>query len=119
MMNEPTDKQKLAIIWAKAETYVEEALPEVTRLMEEKLAQVNGNPEQGSALDQCGLSNGAKIVSDYIAQNEPGVALEHLCYMIEEADLPISGKTYTLIKAAEQTMQVDVPALRRIRPPIN
>ena len=65
--------------------------------MEDKFAQVHGKPEPGSGLDQVGLSNGAKIVSDYIAQNELGAALEHLCYMVEEADLPISGKTHTLL----------------------
>ena len=118
MTNELTDNQKVAI-WAVAKAYLVEALPEITRLIGDKFAQVRGNPEPGSVLDQRGLSDGAKIVSDYIAQNELGIALEHLCYMVEEADLPISMKTYTLLKAAEQTMQVDVPALRRIRPPIN
>ena len=108
--------EKFATTWAEAEMRLAEALPEVTRLMKERFAQLDGNPELASALDQLGLSNGAEVVSDYMAQNELGVALEHLCYMIEEADLTISEKTYMLLKAVEQAMQMDVLALSRIKP---
>ena len=117
MTNKFTDIEKLAEIWTEARTHLRAALPEITRLMKEKFAEVHGKPELGSALDQLGLSDGAVVVSGWIAQNELGLALEHLCYMVNEVDLPISAKTYAHLKSAEQVMQIELVALRQIVSP--
>ena len=93
--------------WVEAHGHLEEALPEISALMEQKFSQVGGVPEPGSDLDQCGLRDGAEIVRDYMAHNEWGVALEHLRYMIKETNLPISVKTYASIQAAAQLMEID------------
>lgn len=102
------------MVWAEARRYLEDALPEVSSLMAQRFAQVGGAPEPGSDLDQCGLKNGAEIVRDYMASNEWGLALEHLCYMVEETALPISAKTHSAIVAAAQSMQIAPPPLRGI-----
>lgn len=65
-----------------------------------------GTPEPDSALDQAGLKDGAKIVIDYLRHQEFGLALEHLCYMIEAADLVISPYAYEAIVSAGNTMQM-------------
>ena len=118
MNNEFTDRGRLAAIWAEARASLAEALPEVTHLMKEKFDEVHGEPTPGSALDQHGLGNGAEVVRSFIQQNELGLALEHLCYMVNEADLAVSSDTYASLKAAEQIMQMHIPALKRIKPPI-
>ncbi|MDQ2799979.1 MAG: MafI family immunity protein [Armatimonadota bacterium] len=109
-------KEHSAAIWAEARKHLEAALPEVRALMAQRFAQVGGTPEPGSDLDQCGLKDGAEIVRDYMAHNEWGLALEHLCYMVEETGLPISAKTYASLKAAAQTMLVEASVLRGITP---
>ena len=70
--------------------------------MKKRFAQLGGSPEAGSGPGQLGLEDG-----------EAGLALEHLCCMIEEADLLISERTYASIKAAGQAVQMDTQALRR------
>jgi len=72
--------------------------------MEQKLADVGGHPEPGSSLDQLGLRDGAEVVESLMADNEWGQALEHLRYMVAEADLPISAEARASIKAAEQAI---------------
>ena len=62
-------------------------------LMREAFEAVGGTPVPGSALDQGSLIDGDEVVEDYLRHGEPGVALEHLVYMIWEADLPISDAT--------------------------
>ena len=90
-------------------------MPEVGMLMQQKFAQVGGKPQPGSDLDQSGLSNGLEVVKDYMSHNELGLALEHLCYMIEETSLPLSEKAYTSIVAAGRLMQIGI--LRNIAMP--
>ena len=111
-------QESQATIWAKAQEHLEQALPEVTALMEQKFSQVGGVPEPGSDLDQYGLRDGGEIVRDYMANNEWGLALEHLCYMVNETNLPISAKTYVSIQAAGQAMRMDTRALQGIKRPL-
>ena len=100
MTQELERQEHLAAAWAEARKHLEEALPEVSALMEGKFSEVGGVAEPGSALDQCGLRDGIEIVRGYLASNECELALEHLCYMVEETDLSISLKTFLSIKAA-------------------
>ena len=81
--------------------------------MKKRFTQLGGSPEAGSGPDQLGLEDGAEVVRDYMADGEWGLALEHLCCMIEEADLPISEETYASIKAAGQAGQMETQVLRR------
>jgi len=43
---------------------------------------VGGSPEPGTALDQAFLLDGRVVVVDYLAHGEPGLAFDHLLYMI-------------------------------------
>jgi hypothetical protein len=86
------------------------ALPEVATLMAQAFEAAGDPPAPDSGLDQLGLRDGAEIVEDYLAHGEPGVALDHLLYMVREPGLPISDATYALIAEAGGKMSME-PAL--------
>jgi len=111
-------KESNGAIWAEAQGHLEKALTEVTALMEQKFFQIGGAPEPGSDLDQCGLRDGAEIVRGYMVNHEWGLALEHLCYMVEETNLPISAKAYASLQAAGQAMRMNTRVLQGIRRPL-
>lgn len=101
-------KQRLTANWSEVQKYLEDALPEVSTRIDQKFAAVGNSPEPNNSLDQQGLRNGAEIVRDYMAANEWGLAVEHLCYMIEEADLTLSAETFLSVKAACEMLQTDL-----------
>src|SRR4051794_37446487 len=82
----------------------QEALREVEALMRAAFVKVGGVAPAGSALAQAGLSDGGDIVLDFLAQGEAGLALEHLIYMVEEPNLPISPRAYACIEYAGNAM---------------
>ena len=86
---------------------------EVQRLIDIEFANCNNNPPTGSALDQIGLKDGKEIVLDYLNHKEAGIALEHLMYMINETDLPISAEIAQKLKktALEMNMEISVKFL--------
>jgi len=97
----------MAVYPQTAEDCIKRALPEVVERMRREFAEAGGSPEPGSALDQAGLLDGEEIVLDYLRHGEPGLALEHLIYMIHEAGLAISIETYQLIERAGLEMEMD------------
>ena len=66
--------------------------------------RVNWTPEPESALAQEGLRNGLDVVEDYLAHNEPGVAFEHLLYMIEETGVALDKKYQTRLAELAKTL---------------
>lgn len=68
-----------------------DVLDEVSTLMSAAFAQLGHIPDD-HPLAQSGLENGVEIVLDYLAHGEPGIALDHLCYMINEPPLAISAE---------------------------
>lgn len=63
-----------------------------------------GAPLAGSSLDQMGLRNGREIVEDYLSRGEPGLALEHLLYMIKEPPLTLSTVSRTDVRRAAEML---------------
>lgn len=61
--------------------------------------EVPGAPEPGSGLDQEGLRNGEEIVQDLVKHGEPGVALEHLLYMVKEPPVPLSASARAVLES--------------------
>ena len=87
-------------------------LDDVEPLMQAAFDAVGGSPEPGSTLDQVFLLNGREVVVDYLRHGEPGLALDHLLYMIEEPDLVVSGDTARRLGEARQTLgRTDRPDL--------
>lgn len=75
---------------------------EITTLAQKQIDamyEVVGIPESGTVLDQSGLRDGLDIVVDYIEHGETGVALEHLLYMVEEAELSLDDDTAADLRA--------------------
>jgi hypothetical protein len=58
----------------------------------------------GSALDQLGLRDGLQIVEEFIRYGELGVALDHLRYMISEADLQLSSESLADLSKTEREL---------------
>jgi len=56
------------------------------------------------------------VVLDYLDHNEAELALEHLIYVINEVDLPISAGTFDTISAATTLLETDPSRLRGIDP---
>src|SRR5436305_11932440 len=92
------------------EDRIRKALAEVQVLMQRAFDAAGGTPVPGSALDQAGLRDGEETVLDFLRHGEPGLALEHLLYMIQEPGLVISRPTHELIEQAGRAMDMD-PAL--------
>jgi hypothetical protein len=95
---------------------IKEALTEVESLMKAAFAKVGGVAPAGSALDQNGLADGGDVVTEYLDVGEPGLALEHLIYMVSEPKLPISRRAYSCIATAGTAMGMDQQLWERIRP---
>lgn len=100
----------------QASKLIRQALHDVELLMVETSEEVAGEPGPGSALDQVGLRDGADMVSVFLDHGEPGLALEHLVYMISEPRLPISDETFELIEGAGALMKVDPSLWEPLRP---
>lgn len=78
-----------------------DVLNDVEPLMKAAFDQVGGTPAPGSALDQVFLLNGRDVVEGYLTHGEPGLAFDHLLYMIREPGLVISSGTQRhLLEAA-------------------
>ncbi len=102
-------------MWARVAQHLQDALPEISALMEAEFAAV-GTPFPDSKLDQNGLRDGDEIAREYIQHNELGLALEHLCYMVREAGLPISEQAYASLKAAGTEMRMDASFWQSLNP---
>jgi hypothetical protein len=95
---------------------IRSALPEVSTLMAQAFEAVGGTQVPGSGLDQAGLIDGAEDVEDWLVHGEPGLALEHLIYMVGAPPLAISESTYALIDEAGRSMKMDPAKWEDIRP---
>lgn len=78
-------------------------LAEIEPLMLAAFDAVGGKPEPGSALDQVFLLNGREVVEDYLLHGEPGLAFDHLVYMITEPPLSIPSQSrHRLLEAGRE-----------------
>src|SRR5436305_7725788 len=91
----------------ETENCIRKALSEVQVLMQRAFDEAGDTPVPGSALDQAGLRDGEKVVLDFLRHGEPGLALEHLIYMIHEPGLVISRPAHELIEQAGRAMSMD------------
>ena len=82
-------------------------LPEVNARMAAKFAEI-GESSRENGLDQEGLLDGNKIVTEFLQANEIGEAFYHLCYMIVEAELSISDEAYASLKAVGNAMELNL-----------
>jgi hypothetical protein len=98
------------------DVWIKDALAEVEALMRAAFAKVGGVAPKGSALDQAGLNNGRDVVLEHLANGEPGLALEHLIYMVHEAELPISHRTFVCIESAGNAMRMEKRLWERVHP---
>jgi hypothetical protein len=81
---------------------------------ERDIEEAGGTPAPGSALDQAGLRDGGEVVLDFLRHGEPGLALEHLLYMIQEPGLVISRPTHERIEQAGRAMSLDPSLWERL-----
>lgn len=88
--------------------YIRRTAEAVQLFVDMELAKCNDQPKEGSNLDQLGLRDGKSIVEDFLNHNEPGLALEHLVYMIEETDMVLSEEVRTQIKMIAQAMHMNI-----------
>lgn len=75
-------------------------LDDVEPLMRAAFDAVGGTPPEGSSLDQVYLLDGREIVVDYLDHGEPGLAFDHILYMIAEPPLAIGADTYARLSEA-------------------
>jgi hypothetical protein len=96
------------------EDCIRKALSEIQVLMQRSFDEAGDTPVPGSALDQAGLRDGGEVVLDFLRHGEPGLALEHLIYMIQEPGLVISKPTHELIEQAGRAMSMDPSLWERL-----
>lgn len=75
----------------------------------------NAPIEPGSTLDQSGLKDGASIIADYLRHGEPGVAFEHLLYMVREPPLEVSDECFELIARAGRALGFEANSWQVLR----
>ena len=90
-----------------AEELIRAALPDVQALVARAFADAGGVAPPGSALDQLGLVDGHEIVLDSLEHGEWGIAFEHLVYMAEATELPLSESTFRRIAEAGRALALD------------
>ena len=95
---------------------IRSTLPEVGALMRAAFDAVAGSPVSGSEPNQLGLIDGVEIVLQYLDVGEPGIALDHLLYMIHEPGLDVSPGTYAAIAEAGTLMGLPAAKWERVRP---
>lgn len=83
--------------------------------MRDAFAAVNYRPQPGSSLDQLSLLDGDQVVNDYIEHGEPGLAFDHLLYMVEEPPLRISHPAFEHLRAAALALGVQPSRLDHVR----
>lgn len=81
-------------------------LVDIEPRMQAAFDAVGGTPEPGSALDQVYLLNGREVITDYLAHGEPGLAYDHLLYMIKEPPLTIARATLCRLAQAGEALGV-------------
>ena len=87
---------------------IAQAAEEAQHLLDAEFAKCGGNPPPGSALDQLGLRDGKETVLDYLSHGEPGLALEHLVYMVKEAGIALSDEVRSHVRNAASAMEMTV-----------
>lgn len=81
-------------------------LDDVEPLMRAAFDAVGGTPPEGSSLDQVYLLDGREIVVDYLEHHEPGLAFDHVLYMIAEPPLAIGADTYSRLSEAAHLLGI-------------
>jgi hypothetical protein len=69
---------------------INEATPEIQKLVDMEFAKVGGNPHPDSPLNQVNLLGGDRIVQDYVDHGEVGLAFDHLNYMVDETGIKLA-----------------------------
>ena len=85
-----------------------QATLEAQSLIDREFAKWEHGPPEDSGFEQEGLLNGKEIVEEYLAHSEPGLALEHLIYMVAETDIALSETARNKIGFAASKMNLDV-----------
>ncbi len=94
---------------------IEEILREVMPLIADRFAAV-GQPHPDSPLAQVFLADGDEVVLDYLDHNEAGIAFDHLLYMIDAVDIPITPDTYGRICQTGELLGLDAERSQRVNP---
>ncbi|WP_371170025.1 hypothetical protein [Aliiroseovarius sp. 2305UL8-7] len=67
--------------------------PSIQKLVDLEFEKLASEPDTGSALDQINLRGGDKIIYEFLINGEPGMAFDHLAYMIEETGIEVAPHT--------------------------
>jgi len=59
---------------------------EITELSDQILTEISLNEKVSLNMDSCGIMDGKEIISEFLIQNETGLAYEHLIYVISECE---------------------------------
>lgn len=64
--------------------------PEVQRLVDLEYAKRPSEPSADDTLGQVNLRHGDRVVYEYLDDGQPGLAADHLTYMIQETELELT-----------------------------
>lgn len=88
------------------------ASKDVQALFEHAFAASGAEAAEGTARD---VLEGDRPVVEYVDVGEPGLALEHVIYLVEEHALPLSNATFDRIERAGRAMSMDPGLWERLR----
>ena len=94
-------REELQRVWKIAQRHLEEALSEIQLLLE------HDNTITSDMSDRSRLMDELATVGGYVQNNEFGLALEHLCYLVKITNIPITKKVYVAIDAAGKIMDMN------------
>jgi len=72
---------------------------------------IDKNEELKSRIDKSGILDGHEIISDFLKNNEFGLAYEHLIYMIQESGIHLTNDEYNEISEFSLKIGLEKPEL--------
>src|SRR5690242_763760 len=64
---------------------------------------------KGSRFDQAGLRDGLETVERFLRAGELGIAFEHVCYMVEETEIPLSSTAARFLEETAAALGLRIP----------
>ena len=69
---------------------INDIMPEIQKLVDAEFVKIAWQPDPDSPLNQVNLLGGDRIVHDYLAHGEVGLAFDHIKYMVDETGINLA-----------------------------
>jgi hypothetical protein len=82
---------------------------EAQRRIIDAMAHMAASEIKGSRFDQAGLRDGLETVQRFLRAGELGIAFEHVCYTVEETEIPLSSTSAPFPRGNRRGARLRIP----------